>query len=92
MNEGPQLQLRSDAVAWRLVDDEVVALDLARSVYLGINASGAALWPALVAGATSAELEAILIERFEIPADQAGADVRSFLDGLRGHNLIVEIA
>lgn len=87
-----RLQLRSDAVAWRVVDEEIVALDLARSVYLGVNASGAALWPALVAGATRPELEAILVGRFDITPDQAVADVGAFLDGLQEHDLIAEIA
>ena len=46
------LRVRADALEWREVDGEIVALDLRRSVYLAINPSGALLWPALVEGAS----------------------------------------
>ena len=51
-----RLRVRAEAVEWRTVEGEIVALDLRRSLYLAINPSGATLWPALVEGASRDEL------------------------------------
>ena len=50
------LRLRPDAVAWREVDGEVIALGLESSTYFGTNSSGAILWRRLAEGTTRAEL------------------------------------
>ena len=42
------MRLRTDAVEWREVEGEIVALDLRDEMYLGVNGSGAVLWPLLV--------------------------------------------
>ncbi len=46
------LRLRSDALAWREIEGQIVSVDLRGSVYLATNRTGAALWPALVEGTT----------------------------------------
>ena len=46
-----QVKLRSDAIEWRKLEDEIVALDLRSSEYLAINPTGAAIWDLLVEGA-----------------------------------------
>jgi hypothetical protein len=72
-------RLRDDALHWRQIEDEVVAVDLKTASYLGANPAAAALWPALTEGATREELGAVLVERFGIGAEQAAADVDAFL-------------
>lgn len=88
MGDEPVLKLRADAVDWRLVEDQVVALDRARSVYLAINQTGAALWPAIVAGVTRDALVRVLLETFDVEADRASADVDAFVAGLNERNLL----
>ena len=80
--------LRPDAVVWRAVDDEVVALDLRAQEYLAINNTGAALWPALQGGATTQQLVELLVERFEVSPEQAAADVEAFLSTLLARGVV----
>jgi hypothetical protein len=72
-------KLRDDALHWRQIEDEVVAVDMKRAAYLGANPAGALLWEALVDGATKDELSGLLVERFSIDESQAVADVDAFL-------------
>jgi Coenzyme PQQ synthesis protein D (PqqD) len=85
-----KLRLRNEDLAWRMVDDEVVAVDLRTSTYLNTNGSGAVLWLALVEGATDEELVARLVAEFGIDADRARADVDRFLDAVRGRALLAD--
>jgi len=82
------VRLRQGAAVWREVDGETVALDVAASDYLGINAAGSALWPALVRGTTRDELGEILQQRFGLDAAAASADVEAFLTALKARNLL----
>ncbi|MGH3441984.1 MAG: PqqD family protein [Nitriliruptorales bacterium] len=83
-----ELRLREDRLSWRALDDEVIALDLGESLYLSANASGALLWQALARGATRTELEAILVEAYEIEPDRARADVGAFLADAEERGLV----
>lgn len=82
------LKLRADAVDWRLVDGQVVALDRGRSVYLSINQAGAALWPAIAKGATREVLVGTLLQTFDVEPGRAGADVGAFVADLNERNLL----
>jgi hypothetical protein len=79
---GETLRLRMDALEWREIEGEVVALDLRTSVYLAVNRSGAVLWPALVEGATRRALAEELIEAYQLEPKVAEADVDAFLASL----------
>ena len=56
-----ELRLRNDDLAWRTVDDEMIAIDVRDSTYLTANDSGALLWEALAAGATREALAGSLV-------------------------------
>jgi len=84
------LRLRSEALEWRQVDGEVIAVDLRRSVYLSANDSGALLWRALAEGTTRDQLVQALRDAFELEAEQADADVDAFLVELAEHDLLDE--
>jgi hypothetical protein len=83
------LRLRS-GVEWERVDDEVVALDLSSSAYLGVNDTGAVLWPLVAAGTTEPALVEELTGRFDIDVERARADVHAFVDRLRSLTLVDE--
>jgi hypothetical protein len=83
-----ELRLRPEAVAWREVDGEVIALGLESSTYFGTNASGSVLWRRLAQGATRAELIEALMTEFGLEQAQAGTDVDVFLDDLRRRDLL----
>jgi hypothetical protein len=85
---GEQLKVRADALEWRKVEGEIVALDLRRSLYLAINPSGAILWPALVEGATRPELVERLETECGVDKETAEADVGRFLAELAAQDLL----
>jgi hypothetical protein len=82
------LRLRAEALAWRDVGGELVAVDTRTSLYLGGNASGLLLWEALSAGATEDELADALVARYGIDRARAAADVARFLEELRRRELL----
>ena len=82
------LRLRGDAVDWREVEGQVVALDRAGSVYLAINSTGTVLWPAIVRGATRSELVQILLDTFDVEPVTASADVDAFVTNLSERHLV----
>lgn len=86
--DDPKIRVRSNDLDWRVVEGEVVALDLLQSSYLGTNTSGALLWEHLVEGATSAQLASVLVETYGIDPERATEDVGRFLDVLRQHSLV----
>lgn len=83
-------KLRSDALHWRQIEDEVVAVDMKKAAYLGANPAGALLWEALVDGATKDELADLLVERFSIDEAQATADVDAFIAQLDESGLLAD--
>jgi hypothetical protein len=80
--------VRADGLLWSRVDDEVVLLDQRNDTYLGVNASGAALWQLLVDGCDRHQLVGRLMELYGIDEAQAGADVDSLIAGLGGEGLL----
>lgn len=85
-----RIRLRAEAVEWRLVEGEVVVLDLRNSLYFAINETGAVLWQSLAEGAAVAELTELLREEFDVDEATAAADVTAFLQDLRSKALIDE--
>jgi hypothetical protein len=82
------LRLRRDALEWREIEGEIVAVDARDSVYLAVNRSGAVLWPELAQGTTAESLQAALIERFGLDEATAAGDVETFVQMLRDRNLL----
>jgi hypothetical protein len=63
-------------------DDELVALDMQKSLYLGVNSSGRMLWRRLATDASKADLVTLLVETYGIAAEAAARDVGVFLADL----------
>jgi coenzyme PQQ synthesis protein D (PqqD) len=85
-----RLRLREDRLEWRLVENEIVALDLRQSLYLAVNQTGTTLWPGLVEGETRDQLLARLTRRFDVPKADAERDVDAFVSDLRARGLLEE--
>lgn len=83
------MHLRQAGLTWHVAGDDVVVLDLERSVYLKLNGSARLLWERLAAASTDGELVEALVEQYGIEADRATADVRSFLADLDRRDLLV---
>jgi hypothetical protein len=83
-----RLRLRDDAVRWREIDQEIVAVDLGRSDYVSTNESGVLLWRRLAEGTTRQQLVEELVSAFGIDRGRASEDVGRFLDELDARNLL----
>ena len=86
------LRLYPDAVEWREMDDEIVALDLRRGVYLALNRTATTLWPLIVEGTTQAVLVERLKEEFSLDDADARRDVEAFLAQLQELELLEPVA
>lgn len=84
------LRLRTDALKWREIEDEVVAVDLRSSTYLSANESAKLLWRQLAEGTTRQQLVERLVTTFGIDEARAGKDVESFLSDLAARELLAE--
>ena len=84
------MQLRHGNLTWQVVGDDVVVLDLEGSVYLKVNGSGRVLWEALTQPCNESALVATLVDQYGISAEQASADVATFLADLRSRDLLAE--
>lgn len=82
------MTVRRDGVTWQEVDGHVVVLDLRSSLYLELNRAGSLLWNALVDGGDLARLPQVLQTAYGVTADVAAADTQTFLDQLRGRDLL----
>ncbi len=82
------LKIAEGVVEWRLVEGEIVALDLRDSMYLAINASGADLWPMLLDGSTRPDLIAKLVDEYGIDEATAAPDVDAFTGMLHGREML----
>jgi hypothetical protein len=83
-----QLRLNRDALEWREVEGEVVALDVQAAEYIAANRSGATIWRKLADGATRDELVAAIVARFEVDETTAARDVDRFVATLRERKLL----
>jgi hypothetical protein len=83
-----EVKLKADAVEWREVEGEIVALDLDSSEYLAVNRTGTVIWPLLVDGATREELAAQLAGRYEIDQATAERDIDQFVSTLSERGLL----
>lgn len=83
------LRLRENDLSWREIDDEVIAVDVETSTYLGTNQAGTLLWRRLSkGGASRQDLADLLVETYGIEPERARADVQSFLDDLAAQGLL----
>jgi len=85
-----RLSLRGEDLAWRTVDDELIAIDVRDSTYLSSNDSGLLMWNTLAAGTTKEELVASLVDAYGIDAARANQDVDAFLADLKERGLLDE--
>lgn len=82
------IKVRESAAVWRQIDDETVLLALDSSTYMGVNHTGTQLWPAMVEGATRAELVGRLVSRFDVDEQRAAEDVEAFVQACRDLGLL----
>ena len=78
-----QVRIRREGLTWRVLDGEVVALDLQSSTYFTTNVTGGLLWHRLVDGASRSDLIRCLVDAFALDEKAAAADADLFLEELK---------
>lgn len=56
--------------------------------YVQLNAAAAAIWQFLSEPRSAAEVEGMLMERYQLPREEARADAAEFLELLKHHNMV----
>jgi hypothetical protein len=82
------LQLRTDDLDWRQIDDEIILLDAHEGTYLSTNGSGTLLWQAIASGATREQLVSALVDAYGIDERRATADTNEFIASLAAKGLL----
>ena len=88
MTDTERVQVRDGAAVWREIDGEVVLLALDSSTYLGLNTTGAVLWPVMLEGTTRTEMVDVLTSQFDVTPQQAAADVDAFVAACHERKLL----
>lgn len=81
-------RLRQDEVACSDLGGEIVILDLRTSTYFAVRDSAAVLVESLMRGASTEDLVAGLLGRYEVAEDVARDDVLAFLADLDTRGLL----
>lgn len=74
-------------LAWQVVGDETVIVDVEAGNMLGLDEVGSCLWPLLETHDES-QLVVAVVERFEVDQDVALRDIRSFVQLLTDRGLV----
>ncbi len=80
--------LRTDAITWRALDDQIVVLDLESSLYLNVTGAGAVVWKLLQDTTTLDAMVDAVLEVYDVDDATARADLQAFLDDLAGRHLL----
>lgn len=88
-NPSPRFK-RSDRIAWRRVQDEVLIISSDTNRLTVLNGTGGRVWELLEAHETADALATALVQEFEVDAGRASKDVSAFLREMRERDLIVE--
>ncbi len=76
-------------VVWRLVEGEVVLLNVTSGHYYSLDDVGSRIWSLLPAeGTTLAALQAQLEEEFDAPAEVIDRDLRALIERLASVQLV----
>jgi hypothetical protein len=79
--------MQGPRVAFRRIGDGVVLVNIEDNTMLRINETGSEIWMCLD-GRSVGQIAARVCELFEVPAEEALADTREFLEMLRGRGLV----
>jgi hypothetical protein len=70
------------------VDGEAVVLDLEGGVYYGLNPAGARIWSLVQAPQRVRQVEAVLLDEYEVEPEQCRREMLALLEDLLRHGLI----
>lgn len=84
-----RLRVPEPEVAARVIDGEAIIINLSTGVYYSLNDVGGAIWALLERGASLGETAAAVVDGYQIPVEQARADVERLALELFQEKLLV---
>jgi len=82
--------LNKQDVNAEVIDGEAIIINVTTGVYYSIEDVGAYAWELLTTGCSLAQSAQAVVERYQVPAEQASADLEDFVSQLIAEDLIVE--
>jgi hypothetical protein len=83
-----RLRVNSPNVIFETIEGEVILIDLKTGTYYSLRDAGAAIWQAIVQGASEDEIVVALGATYDADADRLGTGVADLLDELEGEGLV----
>lgn len=84
-----RFRLKSDQIAFKIFEDDVVIINLATSIYYTIGGVGPTVWQMLEAGWSVDEISDAIAGRFDRPVTTVRGDVEKLVADLTGQGLIL---
>ena len=75
-------------IAWQVLDDEAVLLNLSDGTAVGLNPTASHIWP-MLGRHDENSIVASLIDEFEVSPEAALVDVRHFVASCLEHSLLI---
>ena len=75
-------------VLHRVVQTDTVILNAATNAYVSLNGSAGRIWELFGAGHTAEEVQALMVDEFEVEPDLVAADVAATLQSLLQRGLL----
>ncbi len=80
--------VKSKDVTWKVLDGEGIILNLETGVYFTLNVTGTACWERLDGKTSLAMIASDLVERFDVPLEQAQRDLMELTRTLVDEGLV----
>ena len=88
MPSGTRYAVRSPAIVHEAIDGEAVIINLESGTYFSADGASAVAWQRIVGGASAADLQMAIAERYDGDPDSIGAAVMQFIEQLCREGLI----
>lgn len=92
MPSDTRLTLNSEVAAAKLIDDEVIIINVVTGHYYSLGDAASFVWLRLSQGASVGEIAHDLPQRYDVAGAQAHADVERLFTDLLEHRLVVPLS
>jgi DeoR/GlpR family transcriptional regulator of sugar metabolism len=87
LDDGACIRIREEVLS-RIMDGEAVILDLGSGTYFGLDEVGSAIWELFAKGSTVAEIQAKVLELYDVDAATARRDLEALVADLTERGLV----
>lgn len=89
MNEVPRKPRIAAGLIWRTVNEDAVVVSPREGTVRVLNNIGRVIWQLLSEESDLSQIEAHLVDHYDVSLDQARSDLHAFLKDLADHELLI---